>query len=250
MAQIHRDYHRQRVRERSVGWIVVVLLAAFMTVSGGILAYYFIPHPELIFASQEQQGPGNRLVHVAFQGSDFYIPQSILKRTKKPVLGAVQLIDVQIPWPYDPLAVISGTVELTGDIRDFVLITFEPRSERKTPDERFNTSDRYYFEGSPQPAIAGLMRYEYRKDSPYHDLQIFVDSSMPGRPQVLRCDSKPSSLGPILCEREIAVSDRIEARIRFARSNLENWKEIQTVAQGVIAALLRKSAQSDQPSRS
>ncbi len=238
------DHHRQRVRERSVGWIVLLFVSVFVTLSGGILAFYFIPHPELLFERPEET-PGNRLVHVSFEGAEFFIPQSILKRIKKPVLGAVQQIDVQIPWPYDHLAVISGRVEPTSDLRDWVLLTFEPRAGRKSPDERFQTTDRYYFAGPPQPDETGLMRYEFRPDSPYRDLQVFVDRSEAGKQFVIRCDLKASSLGPILCERMLDISGRIVARARFARSNLANWKEIQSVSQGVVRALLRRQSDAD-----
>lgn len=240
MSTRHSGYYREPVRERSVGWIVLPLLAAFVTLSGAILAYYFLPHPELLFASDEKQPPGNRLVHITFEGSDFYVPQSILKRTKKPVLGSVRQIDIQIPWPYDHLSVISGRVEPTSDLRDWVLLTFEPSGGRKSPDERFATTDRYYFAGPPSVDASGLMRYEFRNDSPYGDLQVYVDSTEPGQQAVIRCDLKASSLGPILCERVIDATDRIVARVRFARSNLEEWRKIEEVAQGVIRALLRQ----------
>ena len=241
MSTRHNAYYREPVRERSIGWLVLPLLAGFVTLSGAILAYYFLPHPELLFKTDESQPPGNRLVHISFEGSEFHVPQAILKRTKKPVLGSVRQIDIQIPWPYDHLSVISGRVEPTSDLRDWVLLTFEPKGGRKSPDERFVTTDRYYFAGPPSADDSGLMRYEFRDDSPYSDLQVYVDTSAAGR-AVIRCDLKASSLGPILCERVVDVTDRIVARVRFARSNLEDWRQIETVAQGVVRALLRQGA--------
>jgi hypothetical protein len=219
-----------------------LLLVAFMITSGIILAFYFVPHPDLLLSPKSaEQAPGNRLVHLSFLGSDFYVPQSILKRAKRRLLGTVDQIDVQIPWPYDHLAVISGTVKLTGDIRDWVLLTFVANPDRVHPDERVVTSDRYYFAGPGVEDKSGLVRYDFRPDSPYRDLQLYVHEGSDGSRKVIRCDLKASSLGPILCEREIAATDRITVRLRFARSHLQDWQDIERVSRSVIQALLRRS---------
>lgn len=222
---------------------MLLLLVVFMIASGTILAFYFIPHPDLLLASKrDERAPGNRLVHLSFLESEFYVPQSILKRAKRRMLGAVDQIDVQIPWPYDHLAVISGKVELTGDIREWVLLTFVPTPDRVPPDQRFLTSDRYYFAGPGEKDRSGLVRHDFKPDSPYRDLQLYVHEGESGSRRVIRCDLEASSLGPILCEREIAATDKITARIRFARTNLDDWPEIERVSQGVIRALLRSTA--------
>lgn len=242
MTHYHSHYQRQRFRQRSLGLLVFFFLAAFMVFSGSILAYYFIPGGGILLPlSGGDQHPRNRLIQISFAGEDFYVPASILKRVKRRMFGSVEQIDVQIPWPYDHLAVISGTVQQTADIRDWVLITLVPKAKRKPPDERFDTIDRYYFAGPPVQQASGLWRYDYRADSPYKDLQLFVDKASAGAPAVIRCDLKPSSLGPILCEREIMASELITARIRFARPHLENWREINQVAGSVIRALLRRT---------
>ncbi|MDP9136883.1 MAG: hypothetical protein M3N38_01705, partial [Pseudomonadota bacterium] len=130
MSHYRSDYHRRRVRQRSLGVIGLLLLVAFMIASGTILAFYFLPNPDLLLASKgAAKPPGNRLVHLSFLESDFYVPQSILKRAKRRLLGTVEQIDVQIPWPYDHLAVISGNVVLTGDFSDWVLLTFVANPE-------------------------------------------------------------------------------------------------------------------------
>jgi hypothetical protein len=242
MGQYRSEYRRQRFRQRSLGIIGLLLLVAFMIASGIILAYYFIPNPDLLLSSKSaQKAPGNRLVHLSFLGSDFYIPQSILKRAKRRMLGGVEQIDVMIPWPYDHLAVISGTVELTGDIREWVLLTFVANPNRVHPDARLLTTDRYYFAGPGRQDRSGLLRYDFKPDSPYRDLQLYVHGTDSEAPQVIRCDLKASSLGPILCEREIAATEKITARIRFARTNLDDWQDIERVSHSVIRALLRRT---------
>jgi hypothetical protein len=222
--------------------IGLLLLVAFMIAAGIILAFYFGRHPDLLLSPKStEKTPGNRLVHLSFLEADFYVPQSILKRAKRRLFGTVEQIDVQIPWPYDHLAVISGTVELTGDIRDWVLLTFVPNPDRTHPDERVVTSDRYYFAGPGMEDQNGLVRYDFKPDSPYRDLQLYVHEGEGGVRKVIRCDLKASSLGPILCEREIAATDKITARIRFARTNLDDWQDIERVSRSVIRALLRRS---------
>jgi hypothetical protein len=242
MTHYHSQYQRRRFREHSVGLFVFFSLAAFMIFSGSILAYYFIPGPDILFnAPGDDRRPHNRLIQISFAGEEFYVPASILKRVKRRMFGSVEQIDVQIPWPYDHLAVISGTVRQTADIRDWVLITLVPKTNRQPPDARFDTIDHYYFAGPPVRHASGLWRYDYRADSPYGDLQLFVDKARPGRPAVIRCDLRASNLGPILCEREVMASGLITARIRFARTHLEDWQDIEKVAGSVVRALLRRT---------
>jgi len=141
----HSEYRRQRIRERSIGLLVFGFLIVFVTFAGAILAYYFIPNPDLLFASNKQDDnsvPRNRLVQISMLDSVFFVPVSILKRVKRRMFGTVEQIDVQIPWPYDHLAVISGTVEDTADFADWVLITLIPRPDRVSFDQRFLTVDK------------------------------------------------------------------------------------------------------------
>jgi hypothetical protein len=242
ISHYHTQYRRQRLRERSIGFIIFFFLIGFVLFSGAILAYYFIPSPDLLFSTaEEKQRPGNRLVQISMLETDFYIPDSILKRVKQRVFGSVEQIDVQIPWPYDHLAVISGTVEDTTDFRDWVLITFVPRPNRMPPDERYTTVDKYFFAGPPSADPSGLLKYDYKADSPYRDLQLFVDARPGRKTAAIRCDVKASSLGPILCERELPVTAAITARIRFARGHLDEWMEIEGIAANVTRALLRRT---------
>lgn len=240
----HSEYRRQRIRERSIGLLIFCFLIAFVTFTGAILAYYFIPNPDLLFQSSRQDGnsvPRNRLVQISMLDSVFFVPLSILKRVKRRVFGTVEQIDVQIPWPYDHLAVISGTVEDTADFGDWVLVTLLPRPDRVPFDQRFLTVDKYYLAGPPTKTAHGLLKYDYKPGSPYRDLQLFVDDRVGKNPAVIRCDLKASSLGPILCERELPVTRVITARIRFARTHLEDWQRIEEISTNVIRALMRRT---------
>jgi len=60
-------------------------------------------------------------------------------------------------------------------------------------------------------------------------------------PAVIRCDLKASNLGPILCERELPVTGAITARVRFARTHLEDWQRIEGISTSVIQALMRRT---------
>ena len=240
----HSEYRRQQIRERSIGLFVFCFLIGFVTFSGAILAYYFIPNPDLLFEPVRQDRssvPRNRLVQISMLDSVFYVPVSILKRVKRRVFGTVDQIDVQIPWPYDHLAVISGTVEDTADFRDWILITLIPQPDRVPPDQRFLTVDKYFLASESAKTAHGLLKYDYKTGSPYQDLQLFVDPRGGKNPVVIRCDLKASSLGPILCERELPITQSITARIRFARTHLEDWQHIERIATNVIRALMRRT---------
>ena len=241
MSQSRSNYHRRRLRQRSLGLIVLLFLGAFMLASGTILAFYFIPNPDLLLSSKGGEKPaGNRLVHLSFLGSDFYVPQSILKRAKRRMLGTVEQIDVQIPWPYDHLAVISGTVELTGDIRNWVLLTFVPNPDRVPPDERVATSDRYYFAGPGEKDSSGLTRYDYKpRIRPTAICNSMFRKARPGSRRVIRCDLNASSLGPILCEREVQPRKRSQPASASRAPTSKTGRTSNRISRRVIRALLR-----------
>ena len=56
---------------------------------------------------------------------------------------------------------------------------------------------------------------------------------------MIRCDKKPSVLGPIICERLWPLTNGVMARVRFSRQRLAEWKDIDETAQILLKEFTR-----------
>ncbi|MGB9142742.1 MAG: hypothetical protein WCB71_11155, partial [Aestuariivirga sp.] len=70
---------------------------------------------------------------------------------------------------------------------------------------------------------------------PYTDSELLVAQTG----EVIRCDRKPSVLGPIICERFLPFSEGVMARIRFSRQRLEEWKDMGETAKILLKEFAR-----------
>ena len=68
--------------------------------------------------------------------------------------------------------------------------------------------------------------HAFAEGSPYADSELIADYGA-NPPAAIRCDLKPSVLGPILCDRMIRISAAIMGRLRFTRGNAGDWREIE-----------------------
>lgn len=229
---------RKGIRERRLSTLVLVVLAMFLTVAAGILAWFIVPDPSLLFA-RSVEPESERLTRIEFEDSQFVVPQGLVARIQRRTLGPVQQVDLLVPWPYDPRKpVIDEESRRSGG---WILLQFEPDDGRLTANERFEKIFAHYFSGPPQSAAPGLIQYEFANDSPYAGMQLFVDRRAEP-PVFLRCDTEPSSLGPVLCERRIRISKRIYLRYRFGRELLDRWLEVDRQVQHVIERIWRPAS--------
>ena len=107
------------------------------------------------------------------------------------------------------------------------MFTFQGATEDElTPVERYGEIYPVYFDGEPKQVDGNLLRYKFKKSSPYADLTLYV-ATVDDRHIVHRCDRKPSVLGPILCERTLTLSKDMSLRMRFSRDHLESWQQIE-----------------------
>jgi len=223
---------RANVRESSLLVPVVMTLSVLVVLASAILAFYFFPSPELLLPHHDEPGNGRRLVHIAMDDGELVVPAGVVARIKRRTLGSVKKVDLQVPWPYD-VNRLPNSPEQARDLKDWVILTFEPRDKLIAPAERFQKIYKVYFDGEPVPGPAGLKRYRFKPNSPYADLELFV-SSDPNQPALIRCDLKPSSLGPILCEARVPVSDATMMRYRFAETHLDQWRQIDALSRALL----------------
>ena len=124
-------------------------------------------------------------------------------------------------------------------LRDWIILTFETATKDElTPVERYGEIYPVYFDGEPEQVDGNLLRYKFKEASPYADLTLFV-ATVDGQHIVHRCDRKPSVLGPILCERTLSLPGDMRLRMRFARSHLEDWAQIERNVRLALANMFR-----------
>jgi len=233
MTSHHLNYLLQRRRERSLGVVLLIAAMAFFSLAGVVLAIYFVPHPSLLFGRSEIGSPSTGVITVTLEDAKFTLPETIVAKIDKPVLGEAKRIDLQVPWPFDrqQLNVVHA---LPTDLEDWVLITLEPRQGRTGLEERMVPIYSVYLDPI-EGQEAGLVLRKFKTDSPYTDSELLVAPSG----EIIRCDKKPSVLGPIICERFWPVTQGVMARVRFSRQRLTEWKDIDETAQILLKEFAR-----------
>ncbi|MGE0211862.1 MAG: hypothetical protein AB7S41_09230 [Parvibaculaceae bacterium] len=216
---------------------LVLASAILLALASGALAYFVAPDPINLWTRLTSEKSEARLVRLDFEGTTFEVPDGMIARVKRRTFGPVQQIDLVAPWPFDP-----GKPPSAADsrrVREWTLLQFEPVDARLSQRERFERIYVHYFSGPPVAASAGLVQYDFTPKSPYADMQLFVDRQA-DPPVFLNCDTKPSSLGPVLCERRMKVTDRITLRYRFPRDMLERWVEVDKEVKSILDHIVKR----------
>ncbi len=233
MVSHHLNYLLQRRRERSLGIILLFALMVFFGLAGVVLAIYFVPNPSLLFGRPEIGAPSTAVVEAKLEGTEFTLPETIVAKIDKPILGSTARIDLRLPWPFDrqQLNIVHA---LPTDLQNWVLVTLEPRLGRTGLEERMEPIYSVYLDPA-ESKEAGLVLRKFKPDSPYTDSELLVAPSG----EVIRCDKKPSVLGPIICERLWPLSNGVMARVRFSRQRLAEWKDMDETAQILLKEFTR-----------
>ena len=212
MASHHLNYLLQRRRERSLGILLLFAAMMFFSLAGVVLAIYFVPNPSLLFGRPEIGSPSNKVVVATLEDTKFTLPETIVANIDKPMLGNAKRIDLRLPWPFDrqQLNIVHA---LPTDLQNWVLITLEPRQGRTGLEERMDPIYSVYLDPA-EGQEAGLVLRKFKTDSPYTDSELLVAPSG----EVIRCDKKPSVLGPIICERFLPITQGVMARVQILTS--------------------------------
>ena len=233
MVSHHLNYLLQRRRERSLGIILLFVLMTFFSLAGVVLAIYFVPNPSLLLGHPEIGASSTAVVVTTLEDTEFTLPQTIVAKIDKPILGNTTRIDLRLPWPFDrqQLNIVHA---LPADLQNWVLVTLEPRLGRTGLEERVEPIYSVYLDPD-KGEEAGLVLRKFNADSPYTDSELLVARSG----EVIRCDKKPSVLGPIICERLWPLSNGVMARVRFSRQRLAEWKDMDETAQILLKEFTR-----------
>ncbi len=231
-----QQYNTQKVispQKHSIGILILLMLAGFVLLTGSIIAYYFLPNQDLLLGERKSAGSMNKLIHVEYGGDEYLIPEPFVRKVKRGVLGGIKRIDIRLPWPYwsgDRRLIYADSLsELTGSL----FISFEPRKDNLTPEQRFSRIYFRYFDGPPVATPIGANRYVFASDSPYPQAELYHGALL-GRQVLIRCEATGERQGPSLCESEIPLNSKVLARYRFHRSHMKEWRELDKTAHELI----------------
>lgn len=227
----HERYRAQKVRERSFVLLILFATMVFVVFAGMILAFYLLPDAYDLLARRADKTPSVATVEARIEDRIFTISERLVARLDQGLLGPAKRIDLKVPWPFDAntdlLAPGSGRTS-----EGWFLLTFEPREGHKTLKQFYEEIYKVYLTEDAE-SDRGMTLRRFKENGPYSDSVIYVDERPPG-PSVIRCDRQASALGPVLCERLIVVSDNVLARLRFAKTDLEDWRALESTAQAII----------------
>jgi hypothetical protein len=143
--------------------------------------------------------------------------------------GEANRLDLYLHWP-DMKGYTAATRDDFNDAggrRDILFLTFEPRLMPLDMSARFDPIYRTLIVEPGRPGENGLRLYNFKPDTGYAGEELAV-AEQPGKPPfVARCLTGPSaaqSLAP--CERDIAVGNKLTLLLRFPRSLLGSWPQL------------------------
>jgi hypothetical protein len=150
-----------------------------------------------------------------------------------PCWATQKRIDLRLPWPFDrqQLNIVHA---LPTDLQNWVLITLETREGRTGLEERMDPIYSVYLD-PVEGQETGLVLKKFKTDAPCTDSELLVAPTG----EVIRCDKKPSVLGPTICERFLPITQGVMARVRFSRQRLEEWKDIDETARILLKEFAR-----------
>jgi len=241
MNRHRRSAYSHGPQERSIGSMMIMFIGLVIVTGGFIIAWLFLADRDLLFATPQQVANPDTapvLARYRFDTAELVAPTRLVTRVNRRTLGNIVKLDLLLPWPYQPGS-IPRLPETSREFNDWIILTFETATKDElTPVERYGEIYPVYFDGEPEQVDGNLLRYKFKETSPYADLILFV-ATVEGRYIVHRCDRKPSVLGPILCERTLSLANNMKLRVRFSRSHLENWAQIERNVRLALANMFR-----------
>ncbi len=226
--------YKASLRRRSLGIVVLMLVCGFVFSAGSILAFYFLPNPNLLFGEEPLAGDADKLLHVEFRGDEFVMPEPVVRSIDRGVTGKVRRIELRVPWPFEAEKIKGLTASQLNELDGSLFISFEVSANKLTTADHFNKIIRRYVAGQPEATPSGLVKYQFSESSPYANEELFV-GEFNGKQVNYRCARDDGKYGPSLCSRVIPVKEKLIARYRFHRQYLQDWIALEATSRELIS---------------
>ncbi|WP_137388932.1 hypothetical protein [Rhodoligotrophos defluvii] len=207
----------------------------FALFTGGLLAAYFAPHPELLFGGNDEARDFGRTEVLTLHDARLSIPRPYVLQVSRRIFGSVTRVTLQIPWPF--AAGVPADGRDGADLEHLVTIELAGRTPLASATERLTRIYPVYFDGPGEAIEAGLTRYRFKPGSPYRAMHLYVGQAEPqGEPVLFHCAVEDGSAISPLCERRLDLTDKVTAVYRFHQRHLTQWQSLEAT----IADLLRR----------
>ncbi len=216
----------------------LLLLVGLFSIAGGIMAFYFLKNPDILFADHTRQNPVKTPVHVRFEDGKFEIPDYLLVKVSRNALRSVKKINLVIPLNWLPdQAPVAFTRK--SDMSEWLLASISKRTSFLSDRDRLNDIFRYYIAAPAATHSSGLLRYRFKPKSPYGSIELFTDDLQdPGF--LIRCELQSSVHGTRLCSRQMPISSRLTMLYKFPRSQINQWQQVHKTIQNLLATIYKR----------
>lgn len=222
------------LRKRSLGVVLLLLFCGFIFAAGSILAFYFLPNPDLLFGERRTAGSADKLLHVEFAGDEFVMPEPVVRTIERSVTGKVKRIELRVPWPFSPERIRNLDADELHKVTGSLFISFERNTRKISDAEHVDKVLKRYFVGRPMATTSGLVRYQFSPNSPYPDGELYI-GALKGEQVIIQCEPDSGRYGPALCERAVELNKFLLARYRFHRNQLDRWRDVDATARELIS---------------
>ncbi len=221
---------------RHSGWILPLILVIIAAAIGGGI-YLFLAGPSVREVQGNIQGntyspsADTSRARITIDGAEFSIPANYTMHRRSRRSGDHEnvpmhalLPDLQ-PWSPERSPAFSSNLADAKVIR-FTLAVDRDRLQYEEKFARGIRPDADDPAGEPGPF--GLTQYKFSPGKGYERTEWFTADLPDGKLLVMRCDPSANSAFGSTCMRVTRLNDGVGLTYRFKRSQLEQWREIDT----------------------
>lgn len=207
-------------------WPLLILAGLFALFVGVVIAFYFAPHPELLFSDgKAAKADFTRTRTLTMEDVSLTVPRPYVAHVDSSIFGPVRRISLRLPWPYESQRPMSDAE--AGDITRILAIDIVSRTDTMPDSERLARVYPVYFKDNGEEVGADLVRHAFKPGTPYQDTALYVgrnDGS--AEPVLMSCSLEGETAVPPLCERRLNLSAKVSAIYRFHEEHMMDWREI------------------------
>lgn len=231
--------YEQSLRERSMTAVALLVLAGLFAIAGSVVAWHYLRPVTAGAKKFSTPIQPDSLLHLKFNDADFYLPAGLISSINRTTFRKVRQINLAIPLDWYRNRKIRKLTQ-TSNMSNWVLANIKVRKSFVGTKQWLGTIYRQYVSGPAQAHSSGLIRYGFKPDSPYADMEIFTDNlKKPGF--IIRCELVKTTLPIRLCEQQIRLDSHFIISYRFARSHLTDWQKIHRTITTVMKGAYKKN---------
>jgi hypothetical protein len=176
-------------------------------------------------------------IYLEVAGARFTVPANMIRFETQRIGGRQDQVDLEILWPsfggYDPVD-RRAFDDISPESRS-IFITIRPRLTDTDTAGRVAAIYRHYFAASGNADIEGLAGYRLDPTAGLGDEEVYIEAGST-RPFAVHCGAEDLADMPADCIREIHAGETLSVQIRFRRSLLDHWVDLDRGSRSLLAS--------------